>query len=324
MLRYGATMARILDCLQRDAAADRAALVAALLRSPASIAPKYFYDAQGCALFGAICELDEYYPPRVERSVFVQHRAAIAQCIGTGRTLVDLGAGDGRKAQQWFPALRPLRYVAVDIARPALEATLARIESECPDLDAIGVLTDFTRGLELPREAVTGFPLFFYPGSSIGNFSPDEALQFLAAIRAWCGRSGAGSGLLIGVDTKKNEARLNAAYDDALGVTAAFNRNVLRHVNAILGSDFDPRGFAHRAFYNASEGRIEMHLEAMRAQRVLIDGSERVFAAGERITTEYSYKYAPAEFEGLLRRADFAEIRVWQDGAGDFAVFHAR
>lgn len=324
MLRYAFPMPRILDCLRRDADAERAALIAGLVRSPASIPPKYFYDAQGCALYAAICELEEYYPTRVEQSIFVQHRAAIADRVGEGRQLVDLGAGDGRKAQQWFTALRPTRYVAVDIARTAVEATLARIGSECPGLDVLGVLTDFARGLELPREAVTGPALFFYPGSSIGNFSPDEALQFLAAIRSCCDRYGSGSGLLIGVDNKKDQARLDAAYDDALGVTAAFNRNVLRHVNAVIGTDFDVRAWEHRAFYNAGEGRIEMHLEAARAQQVTIDGSVRSFAAGERITTEYSYKYAPAEFEALLRRADLSHIQLWQDPAKEFSVFYAR
>ncbi|HZQ63236.1 MAG TPA: L-histidine N(alpha)-methyltransferase, partial [Casimicrobiaceae bacterium] len=287
-------------------------------------AAKYFYDAQGGALFSAICELDEYYPTRTEQSIFVQHRAAIAECIGMGRQLVDLGAGDGRKAQQWFGALRTSRYVAVDIARAAVEPTLARIGLKYRDLDVLGVLSDFTRGLDLPREAITAPAVFFYPGSSIGNFAPDDALQFLAAVRAHCARAGAGSGLLIGVDTKKDEARLTAAYDDALGLTAAFNRNALRHVNRIIASDFDPRAFIHRAFYNARESRIEMQLEAGSEQRVAIGASLRTFAAGERITTEYSYKYAPAEFEALLRRADFAEIRLWQDPAKDFAVFYAR
>jgi uncharacterized SAM-dependent methyltransferase len=161
---------------------------------------------------------------------------------------------------------------------------------------------------------------FFYPGSSIGNFSPDEALGLLAQIRRLCGRRG---GLLIGVDVPKEPGRLAAAYDDALGVTAAFNRNVLNHVNALIGSDFDPAAFGHVAFYNPQAGRIEMHLEALRAHSVRVGDGERAFALGERIHTEDSYKYAPEQFSALLRRAGFADVAVWQDEAGDFAVYYA-
>lgn len=315
---------RIIDCLPRDDGVERSALIAGLHASPASIPPKYFYDAQGCALFAAICELDEYYPTRTEQAIFAQYRDSIAQVAGRGRQLIDLGAGDGRKAQQWFGALQPSRYVAVDIARVALEGTLSRITAEYPALEVMGVLADFTRGLALPEHALSTRSLFFYPGSSIGNFAPDDALQFLATIREQCKRAGQGGGLLIGVDTKKDPQRLEAAYDDALGLTAAFNRNVLRHINALIGSDFDPRSFVHRGFYNAGAGRVEMHLEAATAQHVRIDGRVRTYEAGERIATEHSYKYAPREFEALLHRAGFDEMRCWTDDDGAFAVFFAR
>ena len=169
-----------------------------------------------------------------------------------------------------------------------------------------------------PRAPVT----FFYPGSSIGNFTPEEAIEFMRRIQAAC-EVRPGSGLLIGVDTKKDEARLTAAYDDALGVTALFNRNVLNHVNRVLGSDFDPAAFVHRGFYAEAQGRIEMHLEARSRQAVGLDGETRVFEAGERIHTENSYKYTPDEFETLIACAGFSTVRRWQDPRGDFAVFWA-
>jgi len=314
--------ARIVEALGGDPLAEREVLVQGLLAHPAAIAPKYFYDALGCALFTAICELPEYYPTRVERSIFVEHRHDIARAAGQGRQFVDLGAGDCGKGAAWIPALRPRRYVAVDIARAAIEPPLARLAQTWPEIEWLGIVTDFQHGLEL-RHLLSDDPaIFFYAGSSIGNFDHAQARSFLASVHRHCaGRDG--SGLLIGVDTKKDAARLVAAYDDALGVTAAFNRNVLNHVNALIGSDFVAERFAHRASYNASEGRIEMHLESMTSQTVRIDGRTRVFAAGERIHTENSYKYSPAQFNGLLRDVGFRRVRCWQDAARDFAVFYA-
>jgi len=185
----------------------------------------------------------------------------------------------------------------------------------------LGVVTDFTLGLDLRHDLVELPTTFFYPGSSIGNFTPDDALLFLRAIRRHCEVSG--SGLLIGVDTIKDKARLDAAYDDSLGVTAAFNRNVLNHVNRVLGSDFAASAYAHRGFYNTEAGRIEMHLEAMSPQVVSLAGVSRTFAAGERIHTENSYKYAPEDFAVRLDQAGFRTMRCWQDVSGDFAMFHA-
>ena len=299
---------------------DRATLLAGLFAEPARIAPKYFYDALGCALFNAICELPEYYPTRTEWAIFSAHRDAIAATIGLGRQFVDLGAGDCAKGAFWLPLLQPRRYVAVDIAAAALEPALARLAAAFPDVELTGVVTDFSRSLDLAEDLDAGPATFFYPGSSIGNFSPDEAVKLLTEVRRFCGRGG---GLFIGVDTEKEPARLQAAYDDALGVTAAFNRNALNHVNALIGADFDPAAFAHIAFYNAAQRRIEMHLEARSAQRLHIAGRERTFAKGERIHTENSYKYAPETFARLLRRAGFVGISMWQDPAGDFAVFYA-
>ena len=312
---------RIVQRLAVDPAAERSALLAGLRKSPASIPPKYFYDVLGCALYGAICELPEYYPTRTERSIFNERRSEIAGAIGSGGQFVDLGAGDCCKGESWLAFVAPQRYLAVDIASDAINRALARLAPDFPEIEMLGIITDFTAGLDLAGDLAELPTAFFYPGSSIGNFTPDEALEFLRAIRRHCVVPG--SGLLIGVDTKKDKARLDAAYDDPLGVTAAFNRNVLNHVNRVLGSDFVPDAFAHRGFYNAQAGRIEMHLEATSAQTVMLDGKPRTYAAGERIHTENSYKYAPEEFSALLVRAGFGTLRCWQDARRDFAVFHA-
>jgi dimethylhistidine N-methyltransferase len=311
----------LLDRLELDLPEERAALLAGLFATPATIAPKYFYDAQGCALFDAICTLPEYYPTRTERSILTARRDEIARSAGRHKQIVDLGAGDCAKAALLLPALAPRRYVAVDIAATAIGPALARLTPKFPDTKLIGLVTDFSRRLDLDDAIDAGPVTFFYLGSSIGNFAPDEALAFLRRVRAHCSL---GSGLLIGVDTKKDVARLEAAYDDALGVTAAFNRNILRHLNDIAGCDFDAAAFDHVAFYNEALGRIEMHLEARLAQQVRTEGGGRDFAAGERIHTESSYKYAPAEFEALLRHAGFLDVVPWQDECADFAVYYAQ
>jgi dimethylhistidine N-methyltransferase len=312
---------RIVHRLATDPAAERRALIDGLRAIPATIDPKYFYDGLGCALYAAICELPEYYPTRTERAIFTEHRVEIARAIAGGAQFVDLGAGDCCKGASWLAFVAARRYIAVDIAGDALSRALARLAPDFPEIDVVGVVTDFTAGLDLADDLSPLPRTFFYPGSSIGNFAPDEAVTFLQSIRRQC--SVPGSGLLIGVDTKKDKSRLELAYDDPLGVTAAFNRNVLNHVNRLLGSDFVPDAFAHRGFYNAEAGRVEMHLEATSTQAVKLDGVARVFAAGDRIHTENSYKYAPPEFAALLARAGFGEPRLWQDARGDFAVFYA-
>lgn len=311
---------RMIGPLRPQARTEWAALVDGLFAEPAAIPPKYFYDALGSTLFQAICELPEYYLTRTERAIFAAHSSTIAAVAGRGRQFVDLGAGDCAKGEFWLPHLQPRRYIAVDIAAPAIEPALSRLAAAHPQIEFTGVVTDFSEDLDLGSELDSGGITFFYPGSSIGNFAPDDAITFLARVRRLCGNRG---GLLIGADTPKEPGRLQAAYDDALGVTAAFNRNVLSHVNAMIGSDFDPSGFAHVAFYNEAESRIEMHLEARSAQVVQIAGRERVFARGERIHTENSYKYRPEAFAEFLKRAGFSSIALWQDERGDFAVYYA-
>jgi dimethylhistidine N-methyltransferase len=311
---------RVIARRARDEAAERREVIEGLLAVPARLSPKYFYDELGCALYGAICQLPEYYPTRTELALFGRRRAEIAQAVGRGRVLVDLGAGDCRKAEGWFASLAPRRYVAVDIAASEIERALARMARDHPGIEMLGVATDFSRSLELDGALGEGPFAFFYPGSSIGNFTPGEAREFLAGIRGRCDRGG---GLLIGVDGKKDAAVLDAAYDDALGVTAAFNLNCLRHLNHRFGFDFDIGSFIHRGFYNEAMGRVEMHLEARREHEVRLGEARRTFRSGERIHTENSYKYGRDEFERLLRDAGFARIQAWESDSTPYYVFYA-
>lgn len=313
---------RILNRLPDSENEEKQQLIDGLRGSPAVLSPKYFYDELGCALYGAICQLPEYYPTRTEASIFAESRDAIAGALGTGRQFVDLGAGDCAKGRAWIPFLKPSRYVAVDIAGPEIDRALADMAADFPTVEMVGLVTDFSQQLALDDALADGPVTFFYPGSSIGNFMPAQAVLFLQRLAKVC-RSRPGSNLLIGVDAKKSAAVLDAAYDDALGVTAAFNRNVLLHLNRRFGFNFDLGGFVHRGFYNAKAGRIEMHLEAVRAQTVVLDGMERCFSAGERIHTENSYKYAAAEFSALLEEAGFTSIRRWTDAQDAFHVFAA-
>ncbi|MFZ4759039.1 MAG: L-histidine N(alpha)-methyltransferase [Burkholderiaceae bacterium] len=311
--------------LQRvDDAALAAEAAAGLLSNPAAVSPKFFYDRLGSRLFDAITELDEYYPTRTEASIIEAHGEAILSAAramtGDRPVLVDLGAGDCRKAARLFDGLAPRRYVAVDISVEYLRDALARLQREHPALDLVGIGTDFSSRLELPPEVVDGPALVFYPGSSIGNFPPDAALALLSQAR----EAAAGGALLIGVDLVKPAAVLEAAYDDPLGVTAAFDLNLLRHLNHRLGADFDLRAWLHVALFDARASRIDMFLQARHAVTVRWAGVERVFAAGERIHTEHSYKWRPDDFAALLRDAGFSGVRSWTDPQGWFGVFLAR
>ena len=304
----------------RIADAGPEAARAALLAPRPSIAPKYFYDRLGSKLFEAITELPEYYPTRTEAAIFAAHDAEMTHGLGAGATMVDLGAGNCTKAVSLFPRFEPKRYVAVDVSVEFLRDALRQVQREHPQLDVVGLGQDFSASLDIPCDLLAdSAPLFFYPGSSIGNFSRDEALAFLRRIHE---RAAAG-GLLIGVDLVKPRPVLEAAYDDALGVTAAFNLNALRHLNAAIDSDFEPRQWQHVAFFNEAESRIEMHLEARAALRVTWPGGERRFAAGDRIHTENSCKYTVEGFASLLRDAGFRSQQAWTDEKGWFAVFRA-
>jgi dimethylhistidine N-methyltransferase len=295
-------------------------LISGLLATPAHTSPKYLYDRLGSRLFEAITELPEYYPTRTEAAIFDAHALDMARAIGAIDTLVDLGAGNCAKALRLIPALCPARYVAVDISADFLAEAIAEVQRQHPALEVSGLGLDFSASPALPGGSLRGRSVFFYPGSSIGNFTPAEAHHFLAGVR----RQAVGGGLLIGVDLVKPIEVLEPAYDDALGVTAAFNLNLLRHLNHLIASDFNAREWRHVAFFNRTDSRIEMHLEARHALSVSWPGGERRFAAGERLHTENSYKYSVESFAALLRDAGFARSEHWLDARGWFAVFWAQ
>ena len=298
----------------------REELTAGLMAVAATIAPKYFYDPLGSRLFDAITELDEYTPTRTEAAILATHAGEIAAAVGTGRTLIDLGAGNCEKAGRLFATLAPRRYVAVDISVDYLRNALRCLQREYAQMDMLGIGLDFSQTLNLPPEVGDSPRTLFYPGSSIGNFTPELALDFLRRARL----GSPGGNLLIGVDLVKDRAVLEAAYDDALGVTAAFNLNLLLHVNRLLGSDFELRDWRHVTLFNEAELRIEMHLEARRDLHVTWPGGTRRFHAGERMHTENSYKYTADGFAALLKAAGFQSTHRWLDAQGWFAVFWAQ
>lgn len=311
---------RFVQLHQHDETSVRVELASGLLASAAFTHPKYLYDALGSRLFAAITELAEYYPTRTEAAIFARHASDMATFIPAGMALVDLGAGNCEKAARLFEVLSPSRYVAVDISVSFLQKALQCLQREHPGLDMVGVGIDFSSQLRLPSETGEGPRLVFYPGSSIGNFTPAEALAFLRQVR----QASQGGGLLIGVDLVKPLTVLEPAYDDALGVTSAFNLNMLLHINHLLGSDFDVRQWRHRAFYSVEKARIEMHLDAVQDVMVRWPGAQRRFMRGESIHTENSYKYTPQQFEALLREAGFSAVRQWRDTQDWFAVFLAQ
>ena len=307
---------RFIDLLA-ETVDPRGELAAALLAPQASIPPKYFYDPVGSRLFEAICELPEYPLTRTERAIVDAHVHEIAARIGPGAVLIDLGAGNCEKAERLFGWLAPTQYVAIDIAAEFLRDRLNILAQRNPQHPMLGIAEDFTRAIELPPEVADGPRVLFYPGSSIGNFSPEQALAFLQRVRAACGNDGH---LLLGVDLIKEKHLLDLAYDDPLGVTAAFNLNVLRNVNALLGSDFDVADWRHVAFFDPKAARVEMQVEARRALTVRWSAAERRFAAGERIHTENSHKYTPDGLRQMLLKAGFGRINVYTDRASGFAV----
>jgi len=316
-----------------DAAQVRAELEAGLLRSPAQVAPKFFYDELGSRLFDAITELPEYYLTRVEASIFEAHGGSMAASIPPGAVMIDLGAGCCTKASRLFPVLRPAAYVAVDISVDYLHGSLEALRKRHADLPMFGLGLDFSAQLGLPAKVLDWLDalglaqrprVVFYPGSSIGNFAPAQAAELIAHAHVLCLQGGEGGGLLIGVDCVKPRSVLEPAYDDPLGVTAAFNRNLLLHVNRLLGTDFSPAAWRHVAFFNDARSCIEMHLESSVAQTVRWPGGQRHFKVGERMHTEDSFKWTTGAFKQLLRDAGFADATQWSDARDWFSVFWAR
>jgi L-histidine N-alpha-methyltransferase len=295
----------------------RAELAEALLEPHASIPPKYFYDPVGSRLFEAICELPEYPLMRTERAIVDAHVHEIAARIGPGGVLIDLGAGNCEKDERLFGWLAPTQYVAIDIAAEFLRDRINVLAQRNPQHSILGIAQDFTQTIELPEEVADRPRVLFYPGSSIGNFTPDQAFAFLRRTRSVCGDDGH---LLLGVDLVKEKSLLDLAYDDPLGVTAAFNLNVLRNVNALLGSDFDVADWRHVAFFNPEHSRVEMHVEARRDVTVRWPGIERAFAAGDRVHTENSYKFTPESLRQMLTRAGYRSVHLYTDDRCGFAV----
>ena len=296
-------------------------VMAGLSRPQKALPPKYFYDAQGCALFEAICGLPEYYLTRAEIALMRAHVGDMARHLGPGRVLIEYGSGSGRKTRLLIAAIRPVAYVPIDIARAQLHATAAEIAHEFPRLRVVAVCADYSRPLALPGLEDLGARrrIVYFPGSTIGNFTPAEAAGFLAGAREQLGAEG---GLLIGVDLKKDPARLDAAYNDARGVTAAFNLNMLARINRELGADFDLSAFRHRAFYDEASGRIEMHLESVKEQTVTISGRSIRFRKGETLHTENSCKYSVREFQDLATAAGLAPVECWMDSDRLFGVHY--
>lgn len=294
------------------------AVIRGLSGRPKSIPPKFFYDARGSALFAAICEQPEYYPPDVERAMLLRLADEIAGLTGTGRVIVEPGAGAAAKIRLLLAALQPIAYVPMDISCEFLKQAASALAEEYPWLPVHATCVDFTHSLPIPESAPPGRRLAFFPGSSIGNFTPQTARRFLAMVRDKIGRDGM---LLIGVDTKKDPAILHAAYNDAAGVTAAFNLNLLHRIRNETGIECDPDNFEHRAFYNSGQGRIEMHLVSRCRQTLHLNGYRFEFGAGESLHTENSYKYAPEEFIALAADAGLDLRHHWLHEQDLFALY---
>ena len=288
-----------------------------------ALSPKYFYDGEGSRLFEAICRLKEYYPTRCELALTSAHLEDIARFSGEGCQLIEYGSGESLKTRLLIRRLRPSAYVPVDISEAALQAAAKRLATAFPWLNILGVAGDFMWPLKLPvyRARSARRRVVYFPGSTIGNLTPEEAHAFLKMSRGQVGARGA---MLVGVDLKKDANVLHSAYNDAKGITAAFNLNLLARINRELGADFDLKGFAHYAFYNVARGRIEMHLVSLASQTVAIGRHRFRFELGESIHTENSCKYSVEGFRALARRAGFETEKVWRDKRGYFSLFGLR
>jgi dimethylhistidine N-methyltransferase len=291
-------------------------LAQALSQRPHRISPKYFYDAEGSRLFDRICELPEYYPTRTELAILEGHVGEMAALAGPAAEIVEFGAGSLRKVRLLLGAFEaPARYVPIDISGEHLRDAAAILRREFAGLEVRPVAADYTQGLQLPA-CGPGRRIGFFPGSTLGNFTPEEALAFLRGAAEQL-RGGA---LLLGADLVKDPQVLHAAYNDTAGVTAAFNLNLLARANRELGADFQLRQFAHYAFYNAPLQRIEMHLVSRARQTIALAGEHFVLEEGETLHTENSYKFTVAGVRTLAQHAGFRPGPVWTDPDGLFSV----
>jgi dimethylhistidine N-methyltransferase len=301
-------------------ASFRRDVLAGLERRPRSLPCKYFYDARGAELFDRITELAAYYPTRTEFSIMRCHAREMASLLGRRARLVELGSGSSAKTRILLDHAMELdSYVPVDISRDYLGPAADALAREYPGLAILPVCADYTRPFDLPVRVQAGRTIVYFPGSTIGNFQPADARQFLKLVAGLCGRRG---GLLIGVDLKKDRAVLDRAYNDEQGVTAEFNLNVLARINREIGGDFDLTRFRHRAFYDEAAGRIEMQLISTARQIVHVGAARFDFSEGEAISTEYSYKYSVEEFQRLAGDAGFVPSRVWCDERRYFSVHY--
>ncbi len=291
--------------------------VAGLAASPKHISPKWFYDARGSALFEDITRLPEYYPTRVETEILRQRAAEIAALVGPGTALTELGSGASVKTRLLLDEFRAgATYAPLDISREFLAETVRALHADYPSLDIVPVTADFMQPVDLPLSLDAMPKLLFFPGSTIGNFVRWEAEALLARLRRWHGVTG----LVLGTDLVKDRDVLTRAYDDAAGVTAAFNKNLLVRLNREAHADFDFDGFDHEARWNEDFQRIEMHLVSRRAQSVAIDGQSFSFAAGERLHTENSHKFTPESLAALAKAAGWSIEQIWTDDGENFAV----
>ena len=285
------------------------------------ISPKYFYDQRGSELFDAICDLPEYYPTRTEHKIMTAHLPQIAELVGPGASVIEFGAGSNAKARRLLERLAsPVAYVPVEISGDYLAEQADELAREFPSLSVIPVVADFTKPFDLPEHPIApNRNLIFFPGSTIGNFTRDEAKNLLEVMRAEAKDDGA---LLVGVDLVKDIGIIEAAYNDSQGVTAKFNLNVLRHLNAGLGATFNPDLFHHQAVYDSRHNRIEMRLVAERAHTVDVSGTTIPFARDEYIITEYSHKYSIEDFTALARASGLEPEAVWLDDDELFSVHY--
>jgi dimethylhistidine N-methyltransferase len=317
-MKSSTALARRAARARRDFLSD---VLAGLRDSPKRLPCKYFYDKRGSELFDQICQLDEYYLTRCELAIMDHFAAEMGQQIGPGVMLVEYGSGSSVKTRYLLDALpSPVAYVPVDISCDHLHQAARELARDYPKIEILPVCADFTQRFALPISARSWtHAAVYFPGSTIGNFVPQQAARLLEHIARLCGRGG---GLVIGIDLKKDVSTIDAAYNDARGVTAQFNLNLLRRINRELEADFDLEQFSHRAAYNAQLGRVEIYLVSRRDQTVRVDGEPIDFAAGETISTEYSHKYSIDEFAGLAAAVGLTLRRSWTDPRRYFAVLH--